>query len=205
MTHTQCGPRPSDPKNFQFNLNPELRPDFAPLRSEIWFPTAKETWPACTSKRLYDPVLGITTIVIHATAGSSSAGAFSVMQDRRASFHWLIPDEDEVGHGKIIWATAPEARACWHVRNSCAHPDICDGRNKINHHSLGIELVNRAIPTDPFSSWQINAAADIIRYAWAKYPNLHHVVSHAKLDPDRRTDPGKHFPWDALKAAVLNR
>jgi hypothetical protein len=28
-------------------------------------------------------------------------------------------------------------------------------------------------------------------------------VSHAKLDPDRRTDPGKLFPWDSFRELVL--
>jgi N-acetylmuramoyl-L-alanine amidase len=46
--------------------------------------------------------------------------------------------------------------------------------------------------------------ARIVRFCWAKYPNLTHVVSHAKLDPERRTDPGAHFPWDEFKNQVLH-
>ena len=195
----------SDPKDFQFDLDPSQRPSPNPLNGEAWFPHAKDVWPTCTSRRIVDPTLGIRTIVIHATAGSTCAGAFSVMKDRRASFHWLIPNRTDEGHGAVIWATAPETRACWHVRNSCAHPAVFEGRNKVNHSSLGIEIVNKARPDHPYSAWQIAATAEIIRYAWAKYPNLRHVVSHARLDPGRRTDPGMHFPWALLERQVLGQ
>lgn len=141
--------------------------------------------------------------MIHATAGSSSAGAVSVMADGKASFHWLVPDENEDQHGDLVWACAPESRAAWHVKNSRSHPDVNGGANRVNHWSLGIEVVNSQI-SDPFSDWQVEATARIVRYCWAKYPNLVHVVSHAKLDPDRRSDPGAAFPWERFQALVLN-
>ncbi|MFZ1817632.1 MAG: N-acetylmuramoyl-L-alanine amidase, partial [Nitrospira sp.] len=72
-----------------------------------------------------------------------------------------------------------------------------------NHWSLGIEVVNRQAGSDRFSDWQIHATAQIVRYCWAKYPNLKYVVSHAKLDPARRSDPGAAFPWARLKTLVL--
>ncbi len=205
MTNALSRAAARDPRDFQFDLDPDRRPERAAIPCEAWFPTARAVWPTCTSRRLHDPTLGIRAVVIHATAGSSAAGAFSVMRAGRASFHWLIPDEDEEGHGRVVWATAPEARAAWHVRNSCSHPAVWEGRAKVNHYSLGVEIVNRARAGDPFSDWQIEATAQIIRYAWAKYPNLAHVVSHARLDPSRRTDPGAHFPWEALEAAVHGR
>ena len=37
-----------------------------------------------------------------------------------------------------------------------------------------------------------------------KYPNLKHIVSHAKLDPDRRSDPGTNFNWERFKELVLD-
>ena len=39
----------------------------------------------------------------------------------------------------------------------------------------------------------------VVRHAWAKYPNLKHVVSHAMLDPFRRTDPSNRFHWERFK------
>ena len=194
---------PNDPKAFQFDLPPEDRPSYAPL-AEKWYPGIADVWPGCTSSRAFDAILGVRAVVIHATAGSSSEGAVSVMRAGKASFHWLVPDENEPQHGSFAWACAPEARAAWHVRNAVHHPDVWNDAMRINHFSLGVEIVNLANPTDDYSDWQVDMAAQIVRYAWAKYPNLRHVVSHAKLDPERRTDPGSHFPWDDFRLRVLN-
>ena len=193
----------SDPKDFQFDLSEEHRPTNVDLVEE-WYPGIQSAALATSTGRIYDPILGVRAVVIHATAGSSSSGAASVITDGIASFHWLVPDENEEQHGKIVWATCHEARAAWHVRNSAWHPDVWNGRKKINHYSLGIEVVNRQTPSDSFSSWQVEATARIVRYCWAKYPNLKHVVSHAKLDPTRRSDPGTSFPWGEFQELVLS-
>ncbi len=192
-----------NPTDYQFDLPAAGRPSIVNLKEE-WYPGIQGAAINASSKRIYDPINGVRTVVIHATAGSSSAGAASVITNRKASFHWLVPDENEDQHGEFVWATCHEARAAWHVRNSCTHADVWGGKNKINHFSLGIEVVNLAVPSDDYSSWQIEATAEIVRYCWAKYPNLKHVVSHAKLDPTRRTDPGAHFPWESLKDKVIN-
>lgn len=191
----------NDPKKYQFDLPREGRPQNV-IIPEAWYPGIQAFWEKSTSSRIFDAILGVRAIVIHATAGGSSSGAVSVMQAGRASFHWLVPDENEPQHGKIIWACAPEARAAWHVQNDKRHPDVNHNANKVNHWSLGIEVVNTQI-TDPFSEWQVAITAQIVRYCWAKYPNLVHVVSHAKLDPSRRTDPGVLFPWERFKSLVL--
>lgn len=151
-----------------------------------------------------DPIAGIVAVVVHATAGSSSEGAVSVMKRKKdpASFHWLVPDEDEPQHGQFVWACVPEALAAWHVRNAASHPEVNDGQKRVNHWSLGIEVVNLQ-RNDPFSAWQVEATARVVRYCWAKYPNLQHVVSHAKIDPARRSDPGIEFDWGRFKSLVL--
>lgn len=195
----------ANPAQFQFDLPLTGRPLPFPL-VETLYPGVKDHWLQSTSHRIFDPIFGVTTLVIHATAGASSEGAMSVMKAHKASWHWLVPDENEESHGHFVWACAPEARAAWHVRNSCSHPDVQGGAGKINHFSLGVEIVNTQDPgsPDPFSAWQVEATAGIIRYCWAKYPNLKHVVSHAKLDPDRRSDPGANFAWDRLRELALN-
>lgn len=192
-----------DPRSYHFMLPRSRRPHEVPL-VEPWYPGVQPYWPRCTSRRTVDPIQGVVAVVIHATAGASSAGAVSVMKRsvEPASFHWLVPDEDEAQHGHLVWACAPEALAAWHVRNAAAHPDVHGGARRVNHWSLGIEVVNAQV-NDPFSAWQVEATARIVRHCWAKYPNLEHVVSHAKLDPLRRTDPGIHFDWGRLRALVL--
>ncbi len=193
----------ADPTEFQFDLPPDRNWARIPLAEEI-HQTAWAAAGGCASLRRAPQEEAVRVIVIHATAGASTAGAVSVMEEGRASFHWIVPDKDEPAHGKHVWATCPERLAAWHVRKSCAHPDICAGATNINRLSLGIEIVNRQNGRDLFSDWQIKATAEIIRYAAGKYPNLAHVVSHARLDPTRRTDPGANFPWADFRALVLD-
>ena len=160
----------NDPKKYQFDLPSTRKPEDVSL-TQAWYPGIQRYWESSTSRRIYDPIFGIKAVVIHATAGGRSAGAVSVMTTGKASFHWLVPAKDEPQHGTLVWACAPEARAAWHVKNACSHYDVNGGVNKINHWSLGIEVVNSQID-DPFSAWQIEAAARMVRYCWAKYPNL---------------------------------
>ncbi len=193
-----------DPRHYQFDLPGKPRPGEVSI-AEPWYPGIQPYWPRCTTKRSVDPIMGIKAVVIHATAGASSAGAIAVMKRLvdPASFHWLVPDEDEEQHGHFVWACVPEALAAWHVRNGASHADVNGGTRRVNHWSLGIEVVNTQ-KDDPFSPWQIEATARLVRYCWAKYPNLVHVVSHARLDPQRRSDPGPRFDWASFERQVLH-
>lgn len=135
----------------------------------------------------------VDTFVVHATAGGSSAGAMSVpASGKQASWHWLIPDEDEPGHGEFIYRCVPDSGAAWHVLNNIAHP--ADDRTQINDRSFGVEVVNRQDGRDPFSDWQLRVAAALVRYAWSHYP-IRYLYTHAYLDPRRKSDPGNQFDW----------
>lgn len=190
-----------NPEEYHFQLPPWQG---APLPEppSSWFPGIKEHIDACTSSRTAESDGKIRAFVIHATAGSSSSGAMSVMFKHQASWHWLIPDENEAEHERRVWICSPESRAAWHVRNSRFHPDVNNGSRFVNYWSLGVEIVN-AQKNDPFSDWQVRQAAALVRYAWSNYAHLKDVVSHAKLDPDRREDPGSDFPWERFKKLVL--
>jgi N-acetyl-anhydromuramyl-L-alanine amidase AmpD len=189
---------------FQFDLPSAGRP--APFQLfEQLYPGVQEHWEASTSKRVFDPVFGVTTMVIHATAGGGSESAMSVMKAGQASWHWVVPDESEAQHGQLVWVCAPEARAAWHVDQSCSHPKVGGGKTKVNHFSLAVNIVSRRAGNGPrpFSDWQVFAVAEIIRHCWAKYPNLKHIVSHARLDP-ARSDPGGNSAWNKLRGLVVN-
>lgn len=191
----------SDPKSYHFKLPPYQGPPL-PEPPHSWYPGIQAHHTASTSDRTQRSDGKIRAFVIHATAGASSSGAMSVMFNHRASWHWLIPDENESEHGVRVWACAPEKRAAWHVRNDRAHPDVNGGSKNVNYWSLGVEVVNTQA-NDPFSDWQVEQTAALVRYAWSKYPELVDVVSHAKLDPARRSDPGASFPWERFRELVL--
>jgi hypothetical protein len=191
-----------DPQTYHFKL-PSYVGGALPEPAGSWYPGIKQHIPACTSDRTLRGDGRIRAFVIHATAGSSSSGAMSTMFAHHASWHWLVPDENEAEHETAVWICAPESRAAWHVRNDRSHADVNGGSRNVNYWSLGVEVVNSQ-QQDPFSDWQVKQAAALVRYAWSKYPDLVDVVSHAKLDPARRSDPGANFPWDRFRELVLS-
>lgn len=192
----------ADPRTYHFRL-PRYAGPRLPEPPNAWYPEVRKHSPLCTSERTARADGRVRAFVIHATAGASSAGAMSVMlHDHTASWHWLVPDESEPQHGQFVWACAPESRAAWHVRNDRSHPDVNGGARLVNYWSLGLEIVNTQ-QDDPFSDWQVEQAAALVRYAWSRYPELVDVVSHAKLDPARRNDPGPAFPWERFRDLVL--
>jgi len=195
-----------NPTTFHFTLPPVHRPQFAPLKEEL-HPAFGWLTKNRARSRKRDVFESIDTIVIHATAGFATEHAVDTWKERKASAHWIIPDENEAEHGHFIWATVAEAKAAYHVGNVDYEPILGKGPN-VNDRSLGVELVNTQnveYYRDPYSLWQIDMLARIVLYAWAKYPNLKHVISHASLDPSRRTDPGENFPWEVFKDKVLTQ
>lgn len=202
-----------DPKKYQFDLPQSGRPDPFKIPEE-YYPGVLDYMKKRSRRRPSSAIDAINTFVIHATAGGSSSGAMDVMRTGevliggkikkvKSSWHWLVPDENEKQHGKFVWSCVWESRAAFHVRDSVSHADVNGGKKRINDHSLGIEIVNTQ-NNDKFSDWQVEITAAIVRYAWSVYPNLKQIVSHAKLDPGRRTDPGKDFPWSKFKNLVLS-
>src|SRR5262245_18587131 len=103
-------------------------------------------------RREYGPV---DTVVIHATAGSSRAGAINhfLNPQSKASAHLVIPDTDRPGEPTQTTRMVPDEEKAWHVRRSVHFPK--DDKNDINSRSLGIELVNTVQENDPFSAWQV--------------------------------------------------
>ena len=194
----------ANPKSFHFRLPPRQRPPFVPLKEEL-HPSFHWLTENRSRSRGRDVYRVIDTIVLHATAGYATQHAVDTWRTVKASAHWIVPDENEPQHGHFVWATVAEAKAAYHVGNVDYEPHLGAGTN-VNNRSLGIEIVNTQNVQDyedPYSEWQINATANIVLYAWSKYPNLKHVISHAKLDPRRRSDPGKNFPWQQFKEQVL--
>jgi N-acetylmuramoyl-L-alanine amidase len=191
-----------DPLTYHFKLPSPFPGPELPEPPNSRFPGVLAHMSRVTADRTLRSDGNIRAFVIHATAGASSSGAMSVMFAHKASWHWLVPDENEGEHGRHVWSCANESRAAFHVRPDRSHPDVNSGSRNVNFWSLGVEVVNTQV-NDPFSDWQIEQTAALVRYAWSKYPTMRDVVSHAKLDPRRRTDPGENFDWERFKSLVL--
>lgn len=84
----------ADPTTYQFNLPSTDRPTDVSI-PETWYPGIRNYWSIGTTPRHVHPIDGIKAVVIHPTAGASSEGAISVMREGKASFHWLVSDENE--------------------------------------------------------------------------------------------------------------
>jgi len=184
---TGAAPRP-------FKIPEKIYPDIA------WYNANR------ASNRIYHAVDGIEGVVIHATAGGSTDGALNWWRNPnggKASAHWIVPDEDEYGHGREVLAVVYESLAAWHVRNDKTHA-LVGNRDHINHWTLGIEIVNSQTNLDQFSDWQVAITALLVRYCWAKYPNLKFVFSHALVDPQRRSDPGPQFDWGRFTGMIAS-
>lgn len=192
----------SDPKTYHFRLPPYQGPPLSAPPNAV-YPGIGPHVSACTSARAQHGDGRVRAFIIHATAGYSSSGAMSVLFEHKASWHWLVPDEDEPHHGQLVWRCVPETRAAWHVRNDRSHPDVNSGSRFVNYWSIGVEVVNSQ-KADAFSNWQVEQTAALVRHAWSRYPDLVDVVSHAKLDPSRRSDPGAAFPWERFRDLVLH-
>lgn len=156
-------------------------------------------WLAPAKAYRHQRRLPIDTVVIHATAGGSSAGAMSVMAHGTASWHVLIPDEDEKEHGQYLWRCVTDAGAAWHVLAQCKHP--ADGKTNINDRAFGVEVVNWQDGRDQFSDWQLRVTAQWVRYCWSHY-GIKYLYTHAYLDPSRKSDPGTLFNWNKFMGYV---
>lgn len=196
----------ADPKTFYLQLPSEPRPEPIELNAQAH---SAHQWLVANRSRARgsDAAAVLDTIVVHATGGHASGHAIDTWRRKRASAHWIIPGIAEAEHGRYVWATVPEHLAAFHVRDLIAVEDTILGPGpNVNNRSLGIEIVNTQEIENyrqGYSAWQIEMAAQIVRYAWALYAGLRHIVSHAKLDPQRRSDPGRQFPWDEFGAQVL--
>lgn len=144
----------------------------------------------------------VSLLVLHYTGMESGEAALARMRDPEAkvSAHYMIWED-----GRIT-RLVPEARRAWH-----AGVATWQGQDDINSRSIGIEIVNGghdfpapdgALP--PYPDAQIAAVIALSREIMA----LHGIppaglVGHSDIAPQRKIDPGEHFPWPRLAEAGL--
>jgi N-acetyl-anhydromuramyl-L-alanine amidase AmpD len=168
-------------------------PDYA---SSIW-----RASPNFNSRSGYSPQM----IVIHTCEGGYS-GCWSWLSNSSAgaSAHYVVNES-----GTEISQLVREADRAWHV--AASYDCGLNGSVKcnlngvsVNHFSVGIEHGGYASQTS-FPTGQIDASAklscDISRDR--NIPrDSYHIVSHGRLQPATRTDPGPNWPWSTYLSKV---
>lgn len=123
----------------------------------------------------------------------------------QVSAHYLIPrDTDE--RPLPVYQLVPDNRRAWHAGRSRWHQ-----YTGLNASSLGIEIVNLGYPPQdellpahqrrwqPYTRAQIAALGALTRELVERYqiPPTQ-VLAHSDVAPERKQDPGPHFPWREL-------
>lgn len=127
-------------------------------------------------------------IVVHYTAMESAEAALEKLTDPAAkvSAHYLI---DEKGN---IYQMVDEEKRAWHAGISS-----WDGKDDVNSRSIGIEISNRN--GDPYTNEQLFSLTLLCKDIMFRHKiNPENIIGHSDVAPDRKQDPGEHFPWAKL-------
>lgn len=183
-----------------FSLPANRRPHRERFQHET-YPAIDRLWAGATLRRQVDPVFGVSGLVVHIAARSTSEEAVAMVKAGRASWHWIVPAFGEPQHGHFVWSVAPPARAARHLANAQRFPGFLDGRGQLNHCTLSV-LVTAAPDHPGVSDWQLAITARIIRHAWSMFPNLRQVACRRAQDADDMGAPG--LDAGALCAQVID-
>lgn len=135
---------------------------------------------------------GSDILLLHYTGMETAEAALVRLCDTEAkvSAHYVVRED-----GGVVQMVA-EARRAWH-----AGAGTWAGRGDVNARSIGIEIVNGGhvggLPAypEPQLAAVIALARDILR-RHAILPER--VLAHSDIAPERKEDPGEHFPWERL-------
>lgn len=153
-----------------------------------------------SSPNFNDRKLPISILVLHYTGMESGAAARERLCDPAAevSAHWLVHEDG------IIECLVSEDKRAWH-----AGVGSWNGITDINSASIGIEIVNGGhnVPRPdgtlpPYPDEQILAVIKLAKEIIGRHGiKANNIVGHSDIAPERKEDPGEHFPWSGLAAA----
>ncbi|CAM3629904.1 N-acetylmuramoyl-L-alanine amidase [Litorimonas haliclonae] len=145
--------------------------------------------------------LPISQLVLHYTGMETGQAALERLcdADAKVSAHYIVFED-----GRISQLVEEEKRA-WH-----AGVGNWRGISDINSSSIGIEIVNgghnfpNADDLPPYPDEQINAVIALSKTILERHEiQAWNVIGHSDLAPERKEDPGEHFPWSSLAAAGI--
>lgn len=144
--------------------------------------------------------LPISLLVLHYTGMESGQAARERLCDQSAevSAHWLVHED-----GTLDNLVDEEMRA-WHAGRGS-----WNGITDVNSASIGVEIVNGGhnVPLEdgslpPYPDVQILAVIKLAKEIIGRHDiSTNNIVGHSDIAPDRKEDPGEHFPWAGLAAA----
>jgi len=108
----------------------------------------------------------------------------------KVSSHFLVRRD-----GELVQFVPVERRA-WHAGVSSWR-----GRERCNDFSVGVEL--EGTDEGPFEPAQYRRLCELIHFLRATLP-LRDIAAHSDVAPGRKTDPGAHFDWARVLAALAN-
>lgn len=144
----------------------------------------------------------IDTLVIHSMYSDSKdpRDFFSLslckdlLDQYQVSAHFAIERE-----GKI-WQMVPLEKRAWHAGVSRI-PDPADGRESVNHFSVGLEII--AAPDSGYTDSQMSAVVGLTAELCIRLP-IRQIYGHQHIAPDRKTDPWG-FDWRGFRRDLLFR
>lgn len=162
--------------------------------------TMKPTAPVIdTSHRSRNHESRVRYLVIHFTQ-LSFPRSLQVLTEGNVSSHYLVDVEPPV-----IYRLVDEDRRAWHAGRS-----FWQGDTNLNSSSIGIEIVNLGDDASPgvayqeYPAAQIDAVVALVRDIAQRHEIApHRILGHSDIAPQRKTDPGPHFPWARLAAEGL--
>ncbi len=152
------------------------------------------------SPNFNDRKLPVSILVLHYTGIESGQAAKTRLCDPAAevSAHWLVHEDGATEN------LVEEDKRAWHAGRGS-----WNGITDINSASIGIEIVNGGhnVPMadgslPPYPDLQILKVINLAKDVIARYNiQARNIVGHSDIAPERKEDPGEHFPWAGLAAA----
>jgi N-acetylmuramoyl-L-alanine amidase len=144
--------------------------------------------------------LPVSMLILHYTGMESGEVARERLCDTEAevSAHWLVHEDGKAEN------LVDEDKRAWHAGRGS-----WNGITDVNSASVGVEIVNGghnvllkdgALP--PYPDVQILAVIKLAKEILSRHAiEPRDIIGHSDIAPERKEDPGEHFPWASLAAA----